>query len=465
MADSASLNRTTVYTVLSGITLLGIVLRLYHLNYQSLWYDELHSIIPTNPNHSLSSVIEYSKSDQPPAFFVYLYFFFKLFGYNEVTGRFASAIIGIAGIPVMFLFGKEINGERVGLAAALLASLNYMHIYYSQELRFYSMAFLFSALSFLFLIRAYKRGKVIDFLFYIVFTTALLYTHYYGLVIYCAQVVIFSVLLRCRRNKNFILRAFCSGVLILILFMPWMPVILSDLEITSFWLQRPAATFIADYFYYYFGKDVLVTTAFVVLTLLFFKDLLDNESGKERRIIYLVLLIWLLVSYLIPYVKSIIGPPMLHVRYTIVTLPVWFLIFSLGWSRIKSIRWQYAVITLIGLSMLLNLLFVRRHYIRIDKQQFREVSQFIKRMNASGIPVYSQYPWHFNFYFRNHPIEIVNLNSSDLPKTDVFWLLHAEFFSDDERNQVLSILTKDFEIVEAYPFHKTEALLLKRAEK
>src|SRR6185503_270051 len=145
--------------VLAGVILLGAALRLYHLDYQSLWLDELHSIIPTDPNNSLLSIIEYSKKDQPPLFFIYIHYAFTLFGYNELVGRMASAFLGLLGIVVIYFLGKECEGKAVGLFAASLTAISYYHIYYSQELRFYSMSFLFSALSYLFFIRAFKRSK------------------------------------------------------------------------------------------------------------------------------------------------------------------------------------------------------------------------------------------------------------------------------------------------------------------
>lgn len=62
-------NQRTSY-VLCGILVLSSLLRLYHINFQSLWLDELYSIVPTAPENSLHSVIEYSKADQPPLFFI-----------------------------------------------------------------------------------------------------------------------------------------------------------------------------------------------------------------------------------------------------------------------------------------------------------------------------------------------------------------------------------------------------------
>lgn len=462
--DRGNSNRTYVYLVLAILTAIGTALRLYHLNYQSLWYDELHSIIPTHPGNSLWSIIEYCKGDQPPAFFVYLHYFFKIFGYSEIVGRFASALLGIVAIPVMFYAGKEVRNERAGILAAMLTSLNFMHIYYSQELRFYSMAFLFSALSFLFLIRAFKRAQIVDFFFYVLFTAALLYTHYYGLVIYATQVVIFFILLRFRRDKDYLIPAIISGILPVILFIPWLPVIFNDVKISSFWIQRPAPTFIASYFYYYFGKDIVVTVASLMLTVLFFKQLFNKRPGHQGSV-YLILFVWLLLSYLIPYVKSITGVPMLHVRYTIVTLPAWFLIFSVGWSCIENLRWRFGLAGLISVSMVLNLWFGRKHYSTIDKQQFREVSQLVKTKNTASLPVYSPYPWHFNFYFRSHPLQVNSLNDADLSENNMVWVLYAEFFSREERSEIIAPLLKDFEIAESFAFHKTEALLLRRVRK
>src|SRR6187551_1423129 len=88
--------------VLTGIILLAILLRLYHLDYQSLWLDELYSVLPTDPSFSLKTVVELSVGDQPPLFFIYIHYFFKIFGYNEIVGRMGCLIIGILSIPVMY---------------------------------------------------------------------------------------------------------------------------------------------------------------------------------------------------------------------------------------------------------------------------------------------------------------------------------------------------------------------------
>lgn len=448
--------------ILSGITLIGLALRIYHLDYQSLWFDELHSIVPTDPENSISSLIEYCKRDQPPGYFIFLHYFLTVFGYNEVVGRCASVLLGVAAIPAMYFFGKEIKGPGVGIAAALLTSLNYMHIYYSQELRFYTMVFLTTTLSFLFLIRAYKRGKNQDFILYCISTTALLYTHYYGLVIFAAQAIIFLLLLVYRRDPAFLIRSAIAGACVAIFYLPWLPVILSDLQIASFWIRKPEPTFLADYFYYYFGKDAIVTILFIFLIVIFSRAFLRKEMrSSDLKPVYMVLVAWLVLSYLIPYIKSVIGTPMLYVRYTMVSLPAWILIISIGWDELRNNRIKYGFLVVVSLSMILNLFFFRKHYVRIDKQQFREVSEFIKEAN-SQYPVYSLFAWHYDFYFRDHRIEVKEFDPAEVVGLDGFWLLQVEFFDPSEKQKVIETVSDEFEIAETHPFHKTDAVLLRR---
>jgi mannosyltransferase len=449
--------------ILVAITLLGLALRLYHLDFQSLWYDELHSIVPTNPENSLASIIEYCKIDQPPAFFIYLYSFFHVFGYNEIIGRLASVILGVISIPVMYSLGREVRGHKAGLFAALLTSLNYMHIYYSQELRFYTMAFLFTALSFLFLIRAFRSNRFLHFAAYVVFTSALLYTHYYGLVIYGVQVLVFIMLSLYSRQRKFIVAGLVSGMLVIGLFLPWIPVVLSDLQIASFWIRMPEPTFIADYFYYYFGKDAIVSAIFIVLIWFFVRGHTTRDNASvDNRAVSMVLIFWLVFSYLIPYIKSLIGPPMLYVRYTIVSLPAWLLIIAIGWDDIKHKRWRLSIVVVVALSMLINLFFIRKHYHKVDKQQFREASAFVDQHNNDQSPLYSRFFWHFNFYFRDKDMKVSDVNTADFAQIQKFWLLQAEFFSPEEKNEVLQRFTDQFDIAERHSFHKTEVLLMKR---
>ncbi len=454
------INAKALY-ILCGILVLSALLRFYHINFQSLWLDELYSIVPTAPENSLESVIEYSKGDQPPLFFIYIHYMFKIFGYNEAVGRIACAFIGLLSIPTIYFLGKECQGKLTGLFAALLTGINYFHIYYSQELRFYSMAFLCAALSYLFFIRAYKKNKIIDYGAYVIVTISLLYTHYYGLIIFGAQALTFLILLIYKRDLKFILLSVASAILIMLAFVPWLPTITNDLGVDLGWIKPPEPHFITQYFYDYVGKDALSTIILVIFSYLFVFSLFKMPVDDERKPVFLIIIIWIILSYLVPYIRSITVSPMLVNRYTIVTLPAWIIVFAVGWEKIGNLKWKYVLPVILVLSAVINLIFVRQYYTRLTKDQYREASEIVMLRNTSHYPIYSNLSWHFGYYFRNNIEKVEDLNTLNLSLVKVFWILQAHA-SDDEMDGVASKLKEDYEMVEKHTLYGARALLFVR---
>ncbi len=441
---------------LLGLVIIGSALRLYHLTYQSLWYDELHSMVPTDPQNSISSIIEYAKTDQPPLFFLYLHLFFKCLGYSELTGRLASALIGIVGIPVIYLLGKEVKNEATGLFAAMLTTVNYYQIYYSQDVRFYGMAFLFSALSFLFLIRIVKNAKWQDYVLYFLTTVALLYTHYYGIIIFATQALIFPVIVYYRKNTRFTITTLLTGIAVAIAFIPWLPTVLQDSKIASFWIEKPSIFFVARYFFDYMGKDYISCILFLGLGAMFVKAWMKNEKSHWQ--VYLMISLWIILSYGLPFVKSMVGTPLLYIRYTIVTLPAWIILLAIGWESIESQKLKAILATTIFVSSIINLTWRLNYYDRIEKAQYRQTSELVKRENSEALPVYSAFSWHWNFYFKKTAYKVQQLSPENLP--DRFWLVQSH--SDEEMRKEIGILQNQFSIDGSYQFYQANAFLLKR---
>jgi mannosyltransferase len=457
------LNRLQTAIVLLVITLTGAILRFYNLDFQSLWYDELHSIIPTAPDAAIASIIEYCKTDQPPAFFIYLHFFFKVFGYSEYAGRAACAVIGILSIPAVYFLAKECNNSNTGLAAALFLAVNYFSIYYSQELRFYSFAFLFSTLSFLFMIRSWKYNLILDFILYSACTSILLYTHYFGMVIFASQVIIFIYLIiRYRPRIRFIVLGFIFGIVTAIFFAAWLPVILNDLTIGSFWIQKPKPIFFLEYYYGYFGKDIVVSTLFAFFLFLFFRNFKTNEAGKHSKVINFILTAAFILSILIPLLRSIVSVPILHIRYTIVSLPLLITMVAVGSEHIGSFKARYIMISIVVLSSIFNLFFLKKYYSKLTKQQFREAAEIVKTKNKTGIPVYATFTWHYSFYFRDtETIAPKTIPDLELAGVDRFWLLPVQIFSNEEMQNEIDKFSA-FHVEERHTFKGTEAVLMVR---
>ena len=172
------------------ITLIvGIVLRFKGLTFQSYWIDELFSVTVSNPSNSFSYMYDRTVTDvHPPLYQSLLWGWYHIFGFNEFSGRSLSAIIGSIGIFAVYLLGKEFFNKEVGLYAAILASINHFLIFFSQETRSYSLLFLLSTVSYVYLLKVLTTSSKNNFLLYLLFTIALLYTHYFGFFLVATQV-------------------------------------------------------------------------------------------------------------------------------------------------------------------------------------------------------------------------------------------------------------------------------------
>src|SRR5947209_6714597 len=121
-------NRNNI--ILFCIILISFILRVWHLNYQSLDLDELHTMNESNPTIKWSELFGYlNRSDQhPPLHFIICRFCFALFGHTEFIARFISALFGTAAVWAMYLLGKEILDKRLGTTAAAFTCVNYFEI-------------------------------------------------------------------------------------------------------------------------------------------------------------------------------------------------------------------------------------------------------------------------------------------------------------------------------------------------
>src|SRR6185503_21355899 len=97
--------------------------------------------------------------------------------------------------------------------------------------------------------------------------------------------------------------------------------------------------FFASYFSDYFGNDSLSVYLFAFLFLVFLMGCANvfrsnEKAGKEEQNSYIfpfiVLITWISVSYLLPYIRSLTTVPMLVNRYTIIALPAILVCAAIG---------------------------------------------------------------------------------------------------------------------------------------
>lgn len=214
---------------------LGLVLRLMSLN-QSLWLDEGINIMAVKSNSLLGMVTQYAVADfHPPGWFVILWSWGKMFGYSEFSVRLPSVFFGVFTIYIVYLIGRKILSEKLGLLAALLLSINPLHIYYSQEARMYALAALAVALNIFLLVKVIK-GEKVNLLFLVLSNLAILMSDYIAYFIFPAELIIIlfirkitspTPLKKCGVVMTWVSALFIAGILSIW----WLPIFLKQLNV------------------------------------------------------------------------------------------------------------------------------------------------------------------------------------------------------------------------------------------
>lgn len=210
--------------LLFAILLVGLSLRI--INYRmGLWYDEINTYLIAKqsfPFGILQSLME--RDYHVPFYYFILHFWMNLFGNSDLTLRLLSLIFSCLSLPIAYLIGKEISEPKLGLVILSLFSVSSGLIYYSQEVRFYSMLVFFATLSALFLVRIKNNPSKLNYAGLIISNLLIIYTYTVGFIFVLIELMLFVGYLNSLKikTKGFIQ----SSLIILILSIPLIPLLI-----------------------------------------------------------------------------------------------------------------------------------------------------------------------------------------------------------------------------------------------
>lgn len=396
------------------ILVVATILRLYHINYQSVWLDEIHTLIEADPIYNWSEFYNslLMSDPHPPLYFALVKVLFGFFGHTAAVVRVFSALIGIVGVYSIYLLGKEIKNKRVGLISAALLAVNYFHIYYSQEARMYAMLFLFTVISFYRLVVLVKKQTLINAIWFGMATGLLVQSHFFAFFVLAAQVFILLYFLFQTEKKartTFFYQLALSAGIIVVFFIPALKLFIKTTQIKSFWIQPTTVETIKQIFKdFFFDSSLLLffTELSIVLLLVFLVR--SKSKSSEKKWTFTLLLPWLVLVLLIPVIRSYLSVPMIISRYFITILPPILILTSLGIDLIKK---QWILITTLTLYLGFSIYFLaveKQYYGVIAKTQFREVTNHVLSNNNSKDEVVSLRGWYLTYFLKNSNSKIVD---------------------------------------------------------
>jgi uncharacterized membrane protein len=213
--------------------LLGLLLRLYHLGVNSLWYDETVSMYLAQSD--LAELLRHTAGDiHPPLYYLLLHAWGLAAGYSEFSAAFFSLFFGVLLIVVVYRVTRSWFPQRsIAIIAALLVAVSPYNIWYSQEVRMYTLGATLGLLSVYFLRRMLAPSKILsrDLILYVAVTVLGFYTLYYFLFLMVFQYIWVTVRLLQISNqtsriaaKNSLLAFVVSQILLVVLYLPWLPI-------------------------------------------------------------------------------------------------------------------------------------------------------------------------------------------------------------------------------------------------
>jgi len=434
------------------ILLIGSSLRLLLLTSESLWLDEATSVILSERN---SSVFwdRITRETNPPLYYLLLRLWIGPFGRGEASVRLPSVIFGIGSLILIFLVASSLFSKEVGLFASLILSVSLIHISYSQEARGYAMMCFLSLLSIFLLIRFTRKVRRLDLLALSLSNVALLYTHVYGSFVVLAEIVFIAYMwLASRRGwgkgtegksegfpwemrrRDLGLLAI-SQVLVLFTILPWVFTILPQLgtlrgldtapgtRLGLSWIHMPRPTDLVKTVEYYSGGNeirlLLFTSVFALgllsvrratgafswrrpLTSLSSYSWVLSPSLGPREVL---LLLWLGVPIVLPFLFSVTLFPIYAKHYTIAASLPFFIIVARGVQNVRIAGGREAGILLICLFVASSGVALIGYYSEHQKEEWREAEAYISQnLGAREIMIFNA-PYMavpFWYYYRGH---------------------------------------------------------------
>lgn len=421
------------------ITLAGGVLRYVNITYASLWADELYSMLSVRPGNSWYEILYMQRTFQPPAYFMLLWGWTKVFGFTEFSARLLSVIGGILAIVLSALLGKKVKDERLGIILAMLVAFNPTQILFSIEARFYIFTYCIACCA-LWLHWHLLVGRPKGFFQYFLLAciyAGVVYFHQFGMFFVFGLFVHDVVVFVREKDRPYFSRKFLTYVLAALFYAPWFFWgILQGLAVKEFWIKEID---IWKYLTFSMGYPFLVNLLLTGLILYF----LFRIRGTRKPPYGLFPVVAGMVI-LLPVLYSYIRVPVLVDRYGMVMAPAIYIMIGMAllwlYDTMQFRAKQMAGPALFGLLLLIpaiQLVFVDRD--RLVKQPWREMSAWLKsqadypevNVYALGIKLKDRFTIDFYINPEKRAKHIVDMKLGEdekmyLVETNSVWKINPE---------------------------------------
>lgn len=369
-------------------------LSFHDLTKESFWIDEKASINFARMN--FFDIIKGPDLAHPPGYHLILHYWLGLAGDTEFSARALAAIFAILSVGVIFLLGRELFSDLVGIIASYLMAFSSFFIYYAQEARTYTLLAFLTIISTILLIRILKKGELgWEAPTYVAVALGSLYIHYFFMFAFALQASVLLLYLFVGQNKELKEKILTSLKLlapIALIFGFWIfykiiPAYLrGGAKYIAGWIVKPNFASIVDLLNEYSGFYVGATMTiflFAVFLLLFLAPIAVEFTRKSNKKIY-----WkeayVLAAFFVPTAIVFIlsqKSPIWVPRYLIIVFPFFILIIA---KALSNLRYKAFIFIGVAFFAYTNLHLIDQMYQEQTKEDWRSAIAFVASDHQQG---------------------------------------------------------------------------------
>lgn len=209
---------------------------------RSVWFDEGYSIMLTQ--RSIGDILSLTAVDaHPPFYYLFLKAWAALFGWSELSLRLSSAVVGAASVGIMIALVRKLFTPKVAVIVAPFLVLAPFLARYNYEMRMYALVALIGIAASWVLVVAYHSGQRKWWLLYALLVLLGMYTLYMSVVFWIAHVIWLAYQSYTHKKPILMQRHWLYYGLAVLLFLPWAPTVIQQLQNSALPPYMTAVTF------------------------------------------------------------------------------------------------------------------------------------------------------------------------------------------------------------------------------
>ena len=425
------------------VLIFSLVLRLIGIN-QSLWLDE--AISANVAKMPIGEIVKnFSINDfHPPVYYWFLNIWTNIFGSNVFWLRLSSILFSLITIYFVYLIGKKIKGKKTGILAALILAINPLFVYFSQELRMYSMATMWLVIGFYYFIKIKNKEYKISELVIFNLMMALAFGTFYGSIFLIATFAIYWLIKK--QWKLFCLTNIGIGLAILIL----APLLLTQIKNSQIMLNQISnwglvlgkvnlknllliplkfsigkISFLPKIFYYLVGGG----WSLIVFVLVFLKKKKESKWLK----------LFLILPIILATIFSIKSPLLQYFRF-LYLVPIMALVLAINIDK----KWHRIMIS--GIFLIFSLIYLlNQNYYRED---WKSVTNELK--NKKNVYMIGSFGDPIKFY--DPKLEIKDIKTESPTEKEIWVIPYGEVIHGVNHGKILTDL--DYKKIEVLNFRE-----------